>query len=75
MENQKGKILKKKLLEATDIPVTIPEYGENYELDDKITVESKVNMYDKHKYLRLEVLDRLYTLKEELEDMEINDKR
>ena len=26
-------------------------------------------MYDKHRYLRLEVIDRLSTLKEELEDM------
>ena len=68
-EPEGQKVLKEKLLETTDIPVTIPEYGEDYKLDDKISVESKVNMYDKHRYLRLEVIDRLSTLKEELEDM------
>ena len=49
--------------------MTIPEYGEEYKLDDKVSIESKVNMYDKHRYLRLEVIDRLSTLKEELDDM------
>ena len=68
-EPEGQKILKQKLMETTEIPVTIPDYGEDYKLDDKISVESKVNMYDKHRYLRLEVIDRLSTLKEELEDM------
>ena len=68
-EAEGQKVLKEKILETLDIPVTIPEYGENYKLDDKITVESKVDMKNKHRYLRLEVIDRLSTLKEELEDM------
>ena len=68
-EPEGQKILKQKLMETTEIPVTIPDYGEDYKLDDKISVESKVNMYDKHRYLRLEVIDRLSTLKEELEDI------
>ena len=68
-EPEGQKILKQKLMETTEIPVTIPDYGEDYKLDDKISVESKVNMYDKHRYLRLEVIDRLSTSKEELEDM------
>lgn len=68
-EPEGQKILKEKILETTNIPVTIPEYGENYKLDDKITIDSKVAMFDKHRYLRLEVIDRLATLKEELEDM------
>ena len=68
-EPEGQKILKQKILETTDISVTIPEYGENYKLDDKISIESKIDMMDKHKYLRLEVIDRLSTLKEELEDM------
>ena len=68
-EPEGQKVLKEKLLETTDIPVTIPEYGEDYKLDDKISVESRVNRYDKQRYLRLEVIDRLSTLKEELEDM------
>ena len=68
-EPEGQKILKEKILETTNIPVTIPEYGENYKLDDKISIESKIDMYDKHKYIRLEIIDRLETLKEEIEDM------
>lgn len=68
-EPEGQKILKQKILETTDISVTIPEYGENYKLDDKISIESKIDMMDKHRYLRLEVIDRLSTLKEELDDM------
>ena len=63
-------ILKDKILETTNIPVTIPDYGETYELNEKINFVSKVEMFEKPKYLRLEVIDRLKTLKEEIEDME-----
>ncbi len=65
------KILKEKILETTNIPVTIPDYGDKYKLDDKISIEEKLDIETKNKYLRLEVLDRLSTLKEELEDMSI----
>ena len=49
----------------TNIPVTIPDYGDNYKLDGKISVESKIDIEHKNRYVRLEVLDRLSTLKEE----------
>lgn len=62
-------VLKGKIQETTDIPVTIPDYGEDYELTDRIKVVSKVEQKDQYKFLRLEVMDRLATLKEELEDM------
>ena len=68
-EPEGQKILKDKILETTDIPVTIPEYGEKYKLDDKISIESRVDIANKNRYIRLEVIDRLSTLKEELEDM------
>lgn len=64
------KILKDKIVETTNIPVTIPDYGETYKLDDRINVISKVDRFERPKYLRLEVIDRLATLKEEIEDME-----
>ena len=70
-EPEGQKILKDKIVETTNIPVTIPDYGDNYKLDDKISIESKLDIADKNKYLRLEVIDRLSTLKEELEDMSI----
>ena len=68
-EPEGQKILKEKLIETTQIPVTIPDYGENYNLDDTIRMISKVKEQSKYKYLRLEVIDRLSTLKEELDEM------
>lgn len=68
-EPEGQKILKEKLLETTDIPVTIPDYGEDYNLDKTIKVVSKVEEHNKYRFLRLEVIDRLSTLKEELDEM------
>jgi metallo-beta-lactamase family protein len=63
------KVLKSKLEESIDIPVTIPDYGESYDLDIEPKIISKIEKADKYRFLRLEVVDRLATLKEELEDM------
>ncbi len=68
-EPEGQRMLKEKILETTNIPVTIPDYGDNYKLDDKISIEAKVDIERKNRYVRLEVLDRLSTLKEELTDM------
>lgn len=68
-EAEGQKVLKQKILETIDIPVTIPDYGENYKLDDNIKVVSKLEAQEKYRFLRLEVVDRLATLKEELEEM------
>ena len=62
-------VLKQKLEETTEIPVIIPEYGESYDLEEKVGMIGKVHTKAKEKYLRLEVLERMNTLKEELEDM------
>ena len=62
-------ILKQKIIENTQIPVTIPEYGETYEIDKIIKLTDKMNMPKKYRPLRLEVLERMETLKEEVEDM------
>ena len=64
-------ILKEKILNETEIPVIIPEYGEEFELDEKVQRLGKregTKEFER-KYIRLEVLDRIQTLKEELEDM------
>ena len=63
-------ILKEKILQETEIPVTIPSFGETYELNDKMEVISKLELPDKYKYIRLEILDRIANLKEEIVDME-----
>ena len=64
-------ILKQKLQGTTQIPVIIPEYGEQYELNEEVERLGRVKGAKEHerKYIRLEVLDRIQTLKEELEDM------
>ena len=62
-------VLKQKLEENTEIPVIIPEYGESYDLEEKVGMIGKVHTKAKEQYLRLEVLERMNTLKEELEDM------
>ena len=64
-------ILKQKLQGTTQIPVIIPEYGEEYELNEEVQRLGRVRGAKEHekKYIRLEVLDRIQTLKEELEDM------
>ena len=69
-EPEGQKILKDKIVETTNIPVTIPDYGEEYELDEKIKIKSKVDRFERPKYLKLEVIDRLATLKEEIDEME-----
>ena len=62
-------VLKDKILENTNISVTIPEFGEKYELDENINVIDKIKFIPASKYTRLQILERMHTLKEELEDM------
>lgn len=61
--------LKQKIQESTQIPVIIPDFGESYDLEEKVGMVGKVQSKAKEQYLRLEVLERMNTLKEELEDM------
>lgn len=62
-------VLKNKIVENTNIPVTIPDFGEKYTLDDNLTMEKKYEEPIGQRFLRLEVLDRMETLQEEIEDM------
>ena len=68
-EPEGQKVLKEKIMETAEIPVTIPEYGESYDLDKTIKVVSKLDDNYRYRFLRLEVIDRLATLKEELDEM------
>ena len=65
-------ILKEKIEETVNIPVTIPEMGEVYELNDNLTMVENITNKEKvyERYVRLEVLERLETLKDEILDME-----
>ena len=68
-EPEAQKELKEKIEENTKIPVIIPEFGERYEFDENIEMVGKAGQNVKERYLRLDVLERMNTLKEELEDM------
>ena len=69
-EPEGQKVLKQKILEDINIPVTIPEYGETYGLDENINIIDRIERFDRPRYLKLEVIDRLATLKEEIEEMQ-----
>ena len=68
-EEDAQEVLKEKLLETTGIPVTIPDYGETYELIDEITMTNKIELTTRYKPLRLEVIERMQKLKDEVSDM------
>ena len=76
-EEEGQEVLKQKIIENTNIPVTIPSFGETYTLDDNLLVEKTIKLPNKYRPLRLEVIERLNTLREEIIDMEdivINEK-
>ena len=64
-------ILKQKIQGTTQIPVIIPEYGEQYELNEEVARLGRVKEAKarEKRFIRLEVLGRIQTLREELEDM------
>lgn len=70
-EPEGQEILKDKILETVEIPVTIPEYGQCYTLDEDLTMEQAVEPVTKVTIEKSDVLDKIKTLKEELEDMEV----
>ena len=68
-EEESQEVLKEKILEETNIGVTIPDLGETYELNDEIQMTGKVHIR-KTKKIKLEILTRLNKLKDELKDMD-----
>lgn len=68
-EEEGQEVLKEKIVENTSIPVTIPSFGETYTLDENLLMEKTYELPKKYRPLRLEVIDRIETLKEEIEDM------
>ncbi len=68
-EEDSQDVLRDKILEETGIGVSIPDYGETYDLAEDVKMVSKINI-KKVKGLRQEILDRIYKLQFELQDME-----
>ena len=69
-EEESQEVLRNKILENTGIGVTIPEYGETYQLDDELRIVNRIKI-KKALTLKNEVLERLEKLKDELADMEV----
>ena len=69
-EPEGQKVLKDMIIQNTSIPVTIPDYGETYNLEQEIKLTDKIERKETKKYLKLQVLERMETLKEEIQDME-----
>ena len=69
-EPESQDVLADKIEEETKIGVTIPEFGETYELNDEIVMTHKIERRV-NKTIKSEVLQRLGKLKDELKDMEI----
>ena len=63
-------ILKSKIEEEAKLPVTIPEYGQTYTLDDSLAMEQTVAPIAVQSPAKHEVLDKIKLLKNELNDME-----
>ena len=68
-EEASQEVLRDKILEETNIGVTIPDLGETYELNDEVLMINKVQIR-KVKKIKLEIISRLNKLKDELKDME-----
>ena len=68
-EKESQEVLKEKIQEDIGIDVTIPEYGETYELNNQITMTDKIERRISGT-LRREVMDRLNLIKKEIQEME-----
>lgn len=67
-EPEGQEVLKQKILDETGIPVTIPEFGDVYELDENIKV-GKQELPKAYRFLRLEILQKLENLEDEVSEM------
>lgn len=68
-EPESQEILKTKILEETGIGVTIPEFGETYDLSKEVEMTNKLERKIT-KTLKTEIIVRLEKLKDEMKDMD-----
>ena len=68
-EEESQEVLRDKILDETGIGVSIPEYGETYELSKELKIVNKIKI-KKSRSIRQEVIGRLSKLQDEMKDME-----
>ena len=72
-EPESQDILKNKIIETTNLPVTIPLFGETYEItDERVSLVGKYRRDTKesNKFTRVAIIDRLNGLKEKIDNMQ-----
>ncbi|MBR6033298.1 MAG: MBL fold metallo-hydrolase [Clostridia bacterium] len=62
-------VLKQKITEEIGIPVTIPEFGEVYELNGEIKMTDKIDGAEANRFIRLEILQKLDNIEAEIDEM------
>ncbi len=63
--------LKEKILENTDIPVTIPKYGEIYKVENnEVELQGRLELESEKRAQKIEVINRVKMLRDEVTDME-----
>ena len=62
-------ILKDKIKKETGIPVTIPDFGDVYELNDEIEIKNRLEVPEKYRFIRLEILQKLDNIEAEITEM------
>ena len=68
-EEEGQEILRNKIIDEVGINVTIPDWGETYDLSDEVTLTNKIP-YEKPLSYREEVMRRLQQIKLEMQEME-----
>ena len=70
-EEDSQEVLKEKIEKEALLPVTIPEFGETYELKDEVVLTNKIQRKAPVPVtLKSELINRLEKLKDEIKDME-----
>jgi len=68
-EEDSQEVLRDKILEQTGIGVSIPEYGETYDLCEELKIVNKIKI-KKANNMKQEILTRLNKLQREIKDMD-----
>ena len=70
-EVESQSVLKEKILEETNIPVTIPKYGEIYKVEkNQVKLEERLELESTKRLEKLEIENKVKVLKDEMTDME-----
>ena len=73
-EEDSQEVLKKLIVENAKIPVTIPSFGEKYEFSEipKLQDTTEYSRKIEEKSIRTQILEKLYRIKDEINDMTEN---